>query len=590
MVGGEPQRGGLTTTVDPLDDLGAYLVSLSDTERAALLATLNEADLEVAAAAITRIETANVDWRATPAHMAHHLTKGGYQLYPYILLMANRIAGAFNGTLNPHQQIWIPSQMGKTVLVGNHTPVWALDRNPALRIMYVSYDADKAVEECGKARDFANDHSADLRFELRQDRRARGRWSTPQGGGLYGVGVNGSIVGFPADVLVVDDIFKGWREAHSPTVRAGVWAIWGSQIRMRVQGSHCPIIAVGTRWHDDDVAARLLKLAKDEPDADQWSVTRLAAFAEAPDPKAEEEVYRQPDPLGRAPGEVIEPRRFPAAEVRSRAAAAGPYLAGAIEQQRPTPEEGGEILREWWRYEDDAPAVFDDLISSWDAKMKDAEAGDYAVGQVWGRTGSSAHFIASMRGQWNQTTIECAIALTEIRFPAIRAHYIENAAKGPEIAAALRSAHPNFEMDAVTDKFLRGVGMTDVEKAAVVAMRRRGLGRIHMVPPVGSKAVRMRAQSGFISGRDVYLLTAGWNAAFVNEMAGFPNSQFDDQIDCCSQALLKLMRSGASTSSATTQLPKTTIDTRQGGTLGVTAPVRSRRNRIMIPRATNTGR
>lgn len=571
-----------------LAELGRSLLELDDGQRAVYLRSLDTEDLDLMEQALTAAEEAGADWRDNPASLAHHLTRGAYRLYPYIVLMSGRIRNAYDG-IDPHQQIWIPSQMGKTTLLGNWTPVWALDRDPTLRIMYISYDANKAVQEAGKARDIARDYASELRFELRPDQRARGMWSTPQGGGLYAVGVDGGIVGWPADAVHLDDLIKGWKDAHSPAVRESTWSIWRSQIRMRVQGGHCPIIAANTRWHEDDINARMLKLAREEPDADQWTVTRLAAIAEAPDLTSDDPIYREPDPLGRQPGEVIEPARFNEAEVRTRAVTAGPYLAAAIEQQKPTPEEGSEILREWWKYADTAPPQFDLAISSWDTKYKDTESGDYVVGQFWGRVGGRAFFVDQMRGQWNQTTMECAVCLMEVRHPQIQAHYIEATGKGPEIMTALRAAHPDYVLD---DKIADGLGMTLDERALVQAMRRRGIGRLHPVYPKGPKEVRMRAVSGYISGGDVTLVDGAWNATFVNECAAFPNGQHDDQVDACSQALAKLMFGQSSVSRPQGTIPKAPIDTRAGGGTMTVAPTDPRMprpggqrpSRVLIPR------
>lgn len=500
------------------------------------------------------IESATDDgWRSTPATMAHELTEGAYRLWPYVKLLGRRFASAFNGTGPAHQMWNLPSQYGKTTLLGVWGPVWALDLDPTLRLMFVSYDADKAWEEAGKARDLAEAHAGRLRFRLRRDQRARGLWRTEQGGGLYAVGMRGAITGFPADALLLDDLLKGWQAAHSHAERDFVWNVWRSQLRLRVQGGHCPIIMSGTRWHEDDYFARALAAAEADEHADQFDRLVLPAIAE------------EDDPLGRAPGEALEAERFPVSEVLSRRATLGSYLWSAMEQQRPAPEEGGEVKRSWWRWESTIPDRFDDMLSSWDPKLKDSEMGDFVVGQVWGRTGSDFWCIDQLRGQWNFTTTKLAVALMAVRHPRVSRHYVEATGVGPEVMQNLKAPSPGYEVD---EQIGSQLGMTADERAAVQLLVRQGIPGLLPVNPKGSKSVRLRAVSGLIEAGNVHLPErASWAPGLVDEAAAFPNGAHDDQVDTLSQALSKLSRGKASVKVATGRVTRAPVSARPPRTI-----------------------
>lgn len=530
---------------DPITDLGNVLAALGEQrpdELTALLGRVPDALVDVVERAVAQVSDAG--WRATPATMAEHFDPT-YQRWRYVDLLARKFAGAFRG-IEPHQVWNLPSQYGKTtgLMWG---VVWALDQNPRLRLLYVSYDAARAVDVGGNARDIIEDHSADLSFGLRSDRRARGMWRTTEGGGLYCVGVNGAITGFPADGLLLDDLLKGWQAAHSEAQRKAVMSVYRSQIRLRVQSSSNPIIVAGTRWHEEDPSGTLVKDAEQDVQADQFVVTRLPAIAEAADPTNADPLLRQPDPLGRKVGEVLEPDRFPEAEVRARAVTLGSYLAAAMEQQRPAPEEGGEILRGWWRWADSPPPRFDDALSSWDMKLKDKETGDYVVGGAWGRTGSKYWCLDVFRGQWNQVTTMVAIALLQVRHPYIKRHVIENTGNGPEVMAELRRPKPGY---AVSDAVRSLLGITDGELPAVNRVLQRGMSGLVPENVRGSKTVRMRAQSPLIEAGDVILLERPWAAALVNEFASFPDGAHDDQVDMTSQALKRLQTGSAKATAA----------------------------------------
>lgn len=486
-------------------------------------------------------ESTENGWRSSPAAMAHHLSdpvidengdsKPGYELWPHIQLLGKKFAGSVTGS-EPAHQIWnLPSQYGKTSLMGVWGPVWALDRNPKLRIMFVSYDADKAVNEAGEARDIAERHADRLRFRLRPDRRARGLWRTDQGGGLYATGVRGAITGFPADMLLLDDLLKGWIAAHSEAERELVWNVWRSQLRMRMQSPTSPIIVSGTRWHEDDYFAKLIKQGEEDPHADQFEVTKLPALAV------------EGDLLGREVGEPLAPARFSRSEVLTRKATLGSYLFQALEQQDPSPEEGGEIKRAWWKRSASLPPKFDDVASSWDLKLKDKEAGDYCVGQVWGRTGSTFWLIDQVRGQWPQAATRVGVALMLVRHPEIRRHFIENAGYGPEVMKELREAAPEYRL---SDDMADMVGVTQHERPLVEAVLHRGVGAILPVIPKGPKPVRVRAISGKIEAGNV-VLPEGKDFAeqLISEAAAFPRGSHDDAVDAMSQALSQMSGSAA---------------------------------------------
>lgn len=496
-------------------------------------------------------EDAALGWRANPATMMCHLdpTK---KLWRYVQLLGQLFADGFYRR-EPRQDVEIPSQYGKTTIYGKWGPIWALDMNPRLRIMYVSYDADKAVEECGQARDLVEEHAHELRFTLRPDKRARGFWKTEQGGWLYATGVGGAITGFPADGVIGDDLLKGWQAAHSEADRERTWKVVISQMRMRLQRADDPFMLVGTRWHEDDPQGRALTLLDG---VDKFRRIRLPAVAEAPSEK-----FPEGDPLGRAPGEVLEPERFPPHEVHARAKMLGSYLAAAMEQQNPAPEEGTDIKRAWFKLDDMVTPLrsingtaADSWATSWDMKLKDKEAGDFVVGGVWARIGGDFWLVDVLRGQWNQATAKAAIVLMLVRYPWVKTSYVENAGNAPETMDELRKRDDDYQLSSDVQGAL---GATDDEARAVERIIRRGVTGLIPVPPQGDKRVRARAVSPVIEAGNVHLpARALWVETFLAEVAAFPNGAYDDQVDMMSQALSKMSHMEATTGVATTSIPR----------------------------------
>ena len=110
---------------------------------------------------------------------------------------------------------------------------------------------------------------------LAADSAAAGRWNTYHGGAYVAVGVGGGITGRGADIAIIDDPLKDRAEADSETIRERVWGWYRSTLYTRLMPGGA-IVLCQTRWHDDDLAGRLLA----EPDGDRWVVLDLPALGE----------------------------------------------------------------------------------------------------------------------------------------------------------------------------------------------------------------------------------------------------------------------------------------------------------------------
>jgi len=413
--------------------------------------------------------------------------------------------------------------------------IWALDMDPSMRWLYLGYASEKVVDEASKMLDIIELYGDQLRFRLRPDRKRQGQWRTDQGGGVYAAGITGGVAGYPGDGVMMDDLIKGAEAAASLATRQRAYKIWQGEIRMRVQGGHCPIVDLGSRAHEDDVTGRLdraeAKAGPSDPDVERWHRIVLPAFCTDP----------ETDPLHRELGEVLCPERFDEAEVRKRRRTAGSFLWAALGQQNPTPEEGEEIKRAWFKVESRRPDVSDLVAASWDMKLTDRQVGDNAVGQVWGRVWGGFWCLDQLHGIWGTPIVRAAIALLQVRWPAITAHWIENTGKGPDLIPVLRAGDKDYVLsDAVADD----LGMLEHERAEVQAMLRRGLSGIVPVNPKGDKKVRARAVAPLIEAGDVHLFedpNNPWCHELINEAVslGIPGVH-DDMLDTMTQALSKL--------------------------------------------------
>src|SRR5688500_797173 len=212
---------------------------------------------------------------------------------------------AFAKGLIPRGMIFMPPRHGKTEFSSRRTPAFILGRDPDQRVMGCSYGADLAG-------DISNDIQSIMALE-----EYRQVFPKAQIGGKHGkqtermftmadrlgyyraAGIGGPIGGYGYGYGIIDDPIKNAKEAESKVIRDGHWNWYQSTFypRMELPGA---ILLTTTRWHEDDLAGRLLTEAKSSG-KDQWEVLNLPAIAE--------EIRHASDP--RAVGEALWPDRYP---------------------------------------------------------------------------------------------------------------------------------------------------------------------------------------------------------------------------------------------------------------------------------------
>lgn len=149
--------------------------------------------------------------------------------------------------------ISVPPRMGKTELV-LASIVKHLLRMPWLGFMYLSYGGRLAQSKSAKARTLARYAGV----QLDESSSSKAEWLTPEGGGLRASGIEQSVIGHGADVIIVDDPHQNRLEAESKVKRDNVWDLYTSTVESRIEPDGS-IIVCQQRWHEDDLAGRCLR-------------------------------------------------------------------------------------------------------------------------------------------------------------------------------------------------------------------------------------------------------------------------------------------------------------------------------------------
>jgi hypothetical protein len=226
--------------------------------------------------------------------------------------------------------VFAPPRHGKSELL-KYFVAWFLGRFPDKTVIVASYNDDLAADFGRAVRSILNAHGKELfGVEVAADSAAMNRFGIEgHDGGLYAVGVGGSMTGRGADLLVVDDVIKSDVEALSETTQRRHWDWWRSVVVTRLAPG-AAIIGVGTRWSVDDLLGRLA-------DSERFEVVRLAAVAE------------DDDPLGRVAGEALWPERYPVDALAKIRDEQGGFWFAAQYQGTPEPVSGNLFARDYFR-------------------------------------------------------------------------------------------------------------------------------------------------------------------------------------------------------------------------------------------------
>jgi len=406
--------------------------------------------------------------------------------------------------------VFLPPQHGKSTIISENFPAFALGCNPKLHIVSCSYSSDLAQKSNRKVQRLIDTPTYRKLFPETQlnDKSvandSKGNWLrntevfeiVKHAGSFKAVGVEGALTGNPIDIGIIDDPVKDSVEAQSTTTRNRNWE-WYNEVFVPRCHNTSKKILVMTRWHEDDLAGRILAKEKD------WKVFSLPAIKET-EPNKE-------DP--RKIGEALWPDKHSAESIIAiRGKSERAFIS--LYQQRPAPVEGGTFKKAWFKFykKGDAPPTFDTVIQSWDCAFKDTVTSDFVVGQVWGKVGVTAYLLDMVRGQWSFTETVKQMRLLSEKYSECDAKYVEDKANGTAVIDTLKS-----------------------EISGIIP-----------VTPTESKESRAAAISYVIEAGNVYFPSdENWTADYLDEMAVFNNGAHDDMVDATTQALKKLYKGEA---------------------------------------------
>jgi len=374
-------------------------------------------------------------------------------------------------------------------------PAWMMGKNPKMKIIQATHTTELAVNFGRKTKNLIDSDDYKEIFpsvNLSADSKASGRWDTTSGGMYYAVGVGSNLAGRGGDLVIIDDPHSE-QTAMSNTGFDDAWDWYTGGPRQRLQPGGS-IVLVQTRWSEKDMTGQLMRaMAKDEL-ADQWEVVELPAIFED--------------------GSPCWPEFWSLDDLTAVRASIPPSKWNAQYQQNPTGEENAIIPREWWkRWEQKNVPNLEFVIQSYDTAFTKRETSDFSAITTWGvfypeEAGGPPALILldSQKDRWD--------------FPELKSVALEQ--------------YNYWEPDTVIiEAKATGLPLTH-------ELRNMGIPVVNFTPSKGNdKVTRVHSVSVLFEAGMVYAPDTKFADEMIEEVAAFPNGEYDDLVDSMTQALMR---------------------------------------------------
>lgn len=362
----------------------------------------------------------------------------------------------------PRLIIQAPPRSGKSELFSRRFPAWAFGQNPNLQMIAASYSADlssrmnRDVQRIIDSEEYAGvfpetSFSSNTSASINSQKNIRNSEIFEIAGyaGSYrSAGVGGGITGMGADIAIIDDPVKDAKEANSQTYRDSVWDWYTSTFYTRLSPKSGILLGM-TRWHEDDLAGRLLADMKNG--GDQWRVVSFPAIAE------EDEQYRKE-------GDALHPERYDLTHLTKIKKAVGSQAWNALYQQRPSSKGGDVIKRAWFKRYSVLPLMRRVIIAG-DTAQKVKQHNDFSVFIVAGiGIDGGLYIIDLIRGKWEAPELERKLEDIWNKYRAshkAQSVYIEDKSSGTGLIQSIQRKRniPIKGVQVDADKYTRVLGI-----------------------------------------------------------------------------------------------------------------------------------
>ena len=414
---------------------------------------------------------------------------------PLIKIICNHLQATSEGEIK-RLAISIPPGFCKSLLSSVFFPAWIWTKDPSARFITGSYSLEFATRDAKRARDLIKSHWYQYlwgwKVKLEGDQDKKTNYQTDAKGYRFVFGTSSAYTGARADYIIVDDALKV-QEAYSKLARESVGSLVGNLNTRLVNPLTGKIILVGQRLHPDDPIGRALHQRNGK-----WEYLCMPLEG---DRKRRCKTIIFEDT--REEGESLWPERFTSEVIKSKIEDMGSRDYNAQYQQNPLDDKGQILRREWWKYYRESPSM-NFILQSWDTAFKKGDENDYSVCTTWGRTDTGFYLL----DRWKE----------RVEFPDLKKMLVALAAK----------YKPN---QILIEDHASG-------QSLIQELKRESTLPIRAIRVDKDKITRAHAVAPLLEAGKIFVPEATpWLIDYLDNLAGFPNMEHDDEVDSTTMAL-----------------------------------------------------
>lgn len=418
--------------------------------------------------------------------------------------------------------LFVPPQHGKSQLSSRHLPAYLLGLHPDKRVCIASYSDDLAggfskaaqriIDSDEYQRVFPNTKIPKKGAQGEESRNADLVEVIGHRGSIKSVGVGNGITGNPVDIAIIDDPIKGRLDAESATYRERLWSWYTDELLTRLDNDS-QILILLTRWHEDDLAGRILKQDEElfmETGDRQWTVISYPGVIET-----EADRTAPDDP--RVPGEALWPGKHSYERIVKQKKNSMQTF-NSLYQQRPSSPEGNifkvnEIgVISWHEFQD----VCQGRKPSWDFIVD---------GAYTDKTQNDPSALYSSTMVNNDTYVRKSLSV-RLEFPELCEYLGKFVKLNGYTPRSTISVEPKASGLSIIQAMKRATKLNITKYKWPLCEGERLDNR--------DKVERANAVAPTVNSGRTFLIEdgSGWTKTFLEQLGSFPNATHDDEVDC----------------------------------------------------------
>lgn len=421
---------------------------------------------------------------------------GNWQPANHLLKIENKVMKMLYGGIK-NLVINMPPRHGKSEFLSYYFPIWYLGNYPNRRIIFSTYSqrfANLFGRRCKEF--FKNEGIKYFNIELDKSNSSAAEFGIKDNSGsMVSVGAGGSITGRGADLFIIDDPIKNNYDAMSSVIRENQYEWLRSTVmtRMEPRGN---ILLIMTRWHEEDLAGKLISSHSGE-----WDKFVMKS------------IYNE-----NGKEKALWQDRFSLDRLKVIKKEIGNFWFSALYQQEPIPIGGGIFKREKIRYFE----LQDKLIITQNKSSFNSinDCSIFAAVDLAARNSETSDYTAIAVLAVSKENDIFLLDLIRDRFdPAYHIQLIKN-------------VYHKYK------PILIGIEAVQYQASLVSIASKEGL-PVKPIAARGDKVMRSFTTAAKFDAGQFYINSNLENLDVLeNELLNFPNVKHDDQVDAISYAVM----------------------------------------------------